>query len=262
MYKKFSFIILVLLLFCSCSLFKKTSKTTINSTDNYFIIDSIINYYLDYTTLNIKYSAKLESEKNNYNFSGQIRLKKDSICWINASPALGIEVARLVFTSDSIKLLNRFENNYSLTNYNFLKKTLKQDLDFNTLQSILTNQLVFFPFKNFDISEYKYSQDSTKHYLIYKSDTISFITHNITINKLNNKVEQITTQDTKENKKLIITYSDFYMENEKMFPKKINIEAINKTEKLNINLEYQKINIDKEVSFPFNIPDKYEKIDL
>lgn len=62
------------------------------------------------------YSAKtnvsLDLPDGNKNFKAQIRSVMDSATWVSVVPALGIEVARIVLTPDSLKLMDRVSDRY------------------------------------------------------------------------------------------------------------------------------------------------------
>ena len=60
-------------------------------------------------TLSARVSVSTDIKGNKTNFTINIRMKSDSIIWISISPLLGIEVARVVATQDSIKFLDRLK---------------------------------------------------------------------------------------------------------------------------------------------------------
>jgi hypothetical protein len=46
------------------------------------------------------------------NLSGQIRMRKDSLVWLNITATMGVEVMRAKFTNDSVWITNRMEKTY------------------------------------------------------------------------------------------------------------------------------------------------------
>ena len=62
------------------------------------------------------YSAKANIElvtpENDRNFKAQIRIVRDSAAWVSVVPALGIEVARLLLTTDSVKMIDKLQDRY------------------------------------------------------------------------------------------------------------------------------------------------------
>ena len=46
------------------------------------------------------------------NLAGQIRMRKDSLVWLNITATMGVEVMRAKFTNDSVWITNRMEKTY------------------------------------------------------------------------------------------------------------------------------------------------------
>jgi len=61
-----------------------------------------------------KAEVKVKSGDLNRTVNSHIRSVKDSILWISVTPALGIEVARAVLTSDSVKVIEKINDKYFL----------------------------------------------------------------------------------------------------------------------------------------------------
>jgi len=60
-------------------------------------------------------NLSIQAEGNGvaYNdLSGQIRMRKDSIVWLNVTATMGVEVLRAKISNDSVWLLNRLEKTY------------------------------------------------------------------------------------------------------------------------------------------------------
>ncbi|MBK7856213.1 MAG: DUF4292 domain-containing protein [Bacteroidetes bacterium] len=68
-------------------------------------------------------------------------MRRDSVIWISISPALGIEVARVLITKDSVKVIDRLSNKYKLTDYKYLNDLLRMNVDFDIIQGVLTGNL-------------------------------------------------------------------------------------------------------------------------
>lgn len=58
-------------------------------------------------------SIQAEGNGMTYNdLSGQLRMRKDSIVWLNVTATMGVEVLRAKISNDSIWILNRLEKTY------------------------------------------------------------------------------------------------------------------------------------------------------
>ncbi len=92
-------------------------------------------------------------------------MQKDSVIWLSFSPALGLEVARLKITPDSIKFMNRLDRVYFEGDYQLLNNFLQTTIDFDILQSLLIgNDFTFYDNNSFrasiDALEYRLSTTS------------------------------------------------------------------------------------------------------
>jgi hypothetical protein len=74
-----------------------------------------------------------------------LRAKKDSIIWISISPLLGIEVARVMITPDSVMMLDRIHNKYQVNTFETINKLLQLKVNFEIVQALLYGN--FFAYK-------------------------------------------------------------------------------------------------------------------
>ena len=173
-----------------------------------------------FETLSMKaaIAASLNSSKEPYNLTGNIRMIHDSVIWISVSPGLGIEAVRLYITPDSVFFMNRINNEYATTTFRFFNTQYQVDLDFNMLQSLLTG-------------------------------------NGLVVKTLEN-----------QQRKLKVDYSNFIKIEEQSFPQRLLFEMLSqengKNQKTSVNVNFSKIEFNKEVSTPFNIPEKYKRIEL
>ena len=70
-------------------------------------------------------------------FNITLRLRKDSVIWISVSPLLGIEVARVMITPDSIKVLDRLHGKYQTSSFEYINKLLQLKVNFEIVQALL-----------------------------------------------------------------------------------------------------------------------------
>ena len=61
-------------------------------------------------------------DKDERSFQAHIKICKDSLIWISISPALGIEVARVLIEPDTVRFINRIEGTYFTGDFGFLSK--------------------------------------------------------------------------------------------------------------------------------------------
>ncbi len=245
---------------------------------------------LKYDNISFKFTADVQIGTGNNiakeEFSGNIRIQKDSIIWISLR-MLGVEGARLVFTNDSIKILNRIDKTYYAGDFSYIKKQFNVDLDYDVMQSIILNSFFIYAsekkeekkivekkFKNCidtslycisSISERKYSkfyEDSAKRdkwerKLARKElgDTVVeeqdykynvFIFQTVKIYPDIFKMQSIYINDYIREQFLLVEYDEFFMTNEQMFPHKIFLEISTNETDMWLDLDIDNVAINTE----------------
>ena len=121
----------------SCNPRKKIMKAPIREEGADYLIKKLDDHELLFEWFTAKFSADYQNEGQTNSFSGQIRIRKDSMIWLSFSPIFGIEVIRMAITQDSVKFINRLNHTYFLGDYNYVNNFLHSNIDFDILQSFL-----------------------------------------------------------------------------------------------------------------------------
>jgi hypothetical protein len=89
--------------------------------------------------LAMKVDAEVASTERDGSFSATIRMARDSVIWVSISPALGVEVARLKLTPDSVFLISKVPNNkfHYAGDYSAIADWLNTPIGFSDLQDVL-----------------------------------------------------------------------------------------------------------------------------
>ncbi|MDP4266593.1 MAG: DUF4292 domain-containing protein [Bacteroidota bacterium] len=259
--------ILILFFFSQCSFERKVIKQPIKEQGIDFVFTHLKQNELKYEWLNIKFTADILINKQNHSLNGTIRIKKDSIVWLSLSPALGIEAFRVLITNDSLKMLNRINNTYLSTNFRFIYDFFKTTLDFDMLPAFITgNDFPYYENDKFKISidNHKYLLSTVGRRKLRKvaklNENLKVLIQNIWLSPETFKINSMSINEIDNNKKLIAYYSNFKVIENQLFPHLVKIEISGK-DKININLKYNKVIIDEKQEFPFNIPEKYSRIE-
>jgi len=109
--------------------------------------DRIMERVLMHDTVSHRYyTAKAAIELNwpgdNKSFKAQVRSVKDSAAWISVVPALGIEVARVLITRDSLKLLDKLHDQYFVGDTGMAKKKFGMQPSLSLLQQALLGKAI------------------------------------------------------------------------------------------------------------------------
>ncbi len=183
-----------------------------------------------------------------------LRIRKDSVIWLSLSPGLGVEVARILITQDSIAVIDKFNKKYIHMDFQNLSKKFDFDIDYHLVESVLLGNLIH-PYKR---ERYKKSEGG----LMYEQMEGNFLFQN-QIGTQTKKLEKLMVQDTLSKSSIFVTYSNFQQLENQVLP--FLITAILKKGQPNapstrVEMIYSKAEIEnKPLRFPFNVPDKYER---
>jgi hypothetical protein len=256
------------LLISSCSTKKNIIRQPLREEGEAYLLGKLTESELKFDWLTARCNvAVIDDKKSKTEFNGQIRMKADSVLWISLSPALGIEVARLMITSDSIKFINRLDKNYFTGDFDFISNKFQTTVDFDILQAIiLGNDMHSYENESFragiDRMEYKLqSTNRHKNRKFHKQkDNPKILVQNIWLNPDNFKITRINLKEFGEdNKRLQADYTSFKAVDSQLFPSTLIIE-IQSEKKLTVEINFTRLELNSAQVFPFKIPDNYVKM--
>jgi len=217
-------------------------------------------------TFSAKADVNTRQGDNSNSFNINMRVKVDSIIWISITPLLGIEVARIMITPDSVKFIDRINKKYSVTDFEFFNKLLNINIDFEIIQGIITGNLFAYKKNKFNsvyIEEGEYILSTLSKRKLKRSledvDPNKPVVQDVWINDGNYRINKLSVQDQKLQKSLLATYSDHQQTEGGLFPYKSNT-VVKAGKELTIIIDYKKVNVNGDMEFPFSIPGSYESI--
>jgi hypothetical protein len=221
--------------------------------------------------LSAKMHANVSIDGKENNFNSNIRIKKDSLIWISFS-LLGIEGARLLATTDSVKFIDRINSKYFIGDYEYISKLFQTDIDFFMLQAVLVGNSIDFYDEDNKLKSYIedgiHILSTNRKKRIKKLLTQNEVTQNainsdpiqrMYISPSNYKIMKVLINDLQTSRTFEGKYSDFIDIGGKLLPQEINYN-ISATKTIILNAKYSKIELVDELKFPFAIPSSYKNI--
>lgn len=252
--KKFIIIALGITLF-SCGS-KKTVISEAGASEAIASNKVVENHYKlkrDFTTVYIKSNAQYKDEKQSHKVSAEIRIKKDEQILVSVR-FLGITMAKALITPSEVKYYEKIGGKFFEGNYASLSKWLGTDLDFQKVQNMLIGEAMD------DLKKGKYK--TTIEEDLYKLEDTSnkntaksffFEAANFLIKK-----QEIVQE--KQDRMLQVTYPNHQEYPQAILPVKVNIEATQQGKRTTISIEYNTVTFNENLSFPYSVPDGYERI--
>ena len=160
--------LLLLLMICLSVLSCRTVKQTVVKkevpliTENK-LLKNIEENELKYNTLFAKrIDASLKSANKSNDFRLSMKIQRDSFIQISVNAPLGIEVARILLTRDSVKFVDMHNKKYFLSDYSYFYDRFETELNYDYIQKIFTNSFVNINFES--------NPEKTKKYKLSRVD--------------------------------------------------------------------------------------------
>ncbi len=226
-----------------------------------------------FTSLSAKLDCEAHMDSSEQKFDVNLRIKRDSMIWLNITdPVLGIRVARAIITPDSVKFVNFFSNPNKCFqgDFAYISKMLNTDLDYDIIQAILVGNSVAF-----------YEEDEKLHASVDQAKCNYILStvrkrrlrktmegqrepkeplQNITIDPKSMKIMEVLFRDFENNRNFNALYSEFEPVDSVAFPHKAVFTISDAAKKGSIDVKYGKVTTNKQLTFPFSIPDDCEPI--
>lgn len=207
---------------------------------------------LDFTYLSAKSSISLSGNGENLSSSVSLRIKKDSIIWMSAIPALGIEAARIKFTQDSVHVINRLRKEYTATDYRYLRNKLNIDVNFNVLQAILLGNYQ-------PTGSEKVIEEAQLQHIQQLRQNLLF---DYFVGREQQKIQQLNIQDQNTGNNITVRYDNFQAVGPVPFAHSLAAQVtMQKGQASDFSLNHSRVTItDEALTFPFNVPSDYKRL--
>lgn len=206
-----------------------------------------------FSTLYIKSSANYKNNNQSQNVTAEIKIKKDEKILISIR-FLGITMAKALITPNEVKYYEKINGSYFEGNYTTLSRWLGTDLDFNKVQNILIGQSL----DNLTSEKLTMVLENNVYKLTTPSNENTFKTYYLEEENLMLKKQEISQQNPLRT--VLIMYSDRKEINQINLPATLFIEAIQQAGTTKIDINYNTITVNEELSFPYSVPESYERV--
>jgi hypothetical protein len=236
----------------------------------------------DYLTIR-RINCRFSSSETNANFRVRLKALKDEKILVSISK-INIPVGRVLLTPDSVKYVNYLDRNYFVDDYTFLSNFLNIDLDFESIQSILSNNAFSYrndqrnkDFRTFEttVEDGLYLLQSEKERKMAKMeegneikierylkrfDDEALIFQKMYFHPRNFALTKLIIEDLTNERTLRMNFSDFEEVKNHQYPGTIEMSMISPSETISLNIKMNGFSTEKIDEIDLNIPDKYEEI--
>ena len=216
------------------------------------IVKKVNQNHLDYNWFTAKLNGKIKKNGADTPVTANLRIRKDSVIWLSVSALLGVEVARIQITPDSLKLMSRINKTYWTGGFEDIESVYGIPANYEQLEGVLVGQI------SLENQKMRSIILENKYLLFNKSkkenpQSKAWINSRFLIDKylLEDELEQSLT----------IRYLDYEKHAQRWVPLKLNLFLANIDQQIEANFTYSKVNINTPKKVNFNIPDSYVPMD-
>lgn len=281
---RFILFVLVSLLLVSCHTAKEmiVKKKNVPLISENKLLRNIESNELTYNTLFAKrVDIVLKNDKGSRSFKASLKIQRDSFIQVSVTAPLGIEIARVLLTRDSIKFVDVYHKEYFFTDYEYFYEHYETMMDYDYVQKILTNKFVHFNLNDAPGTPGRYKLDRSEEG--YKLSTLEEKALNRKIKRLYKKrkkekdymlvrqemlIDPFTyrplsfmLEDVEEEMGVKVKYDLFKNFSNKFFPEKIIFDLFSPEGMTSLELKFQRLEFDIPVESNFRISSKYKRID-
>lgn len=281
------FVVIPFLLTTSCRTPRDLSSASIRPLATRKLLKKVEQNAFDYKSFTIKrINCRFSTSQSNTNFRSRLKALKDEKILVSISK-LNIPVGRVLLTPDSVKYVNYIDRNYFVDDYTYLSDFLKIDLDFEAVQSIISNNAFSYrndlhnkDFRTFQttVDEGMYLLQSEKDRKMEKLEEEgnenkverrlkrlneeALIFQKMYFNPVNFALSKLIVRDLSNDRNLEMVFSDFEQVKNHDYPGAIEIAVNSKDENIHLKIRMNGFSTKKIDSISLRIPEKYEQINV
>ncbi len=264
-YSCFWLLSVVFLLF-SCKSKHEAGQVAIKHRNNTELISAVVSNTVEYDKFSAKLNVDLKPGQKNKGISAPASLRiirGKSMMLSFQIPILNAEMFRMVVTPDSILLIDRKNKMYMSESIENINDAANFTFEYQNVEALFTNRL-FIPGKDKIIpADYNLLQVKQDEYTAYMSSKDrQGMTYTFT-SDYTDKVRKTQIENLNKSRRMSWSYDDFVvLQNNNVFPIKMNMVLALSSDEAQMNLSYSKIELNGDFSIDVSIPKTYKRISL
>ena len=226
---------------------------------------------LNYSWISAKADVETTIDGEDHNLDIRVKGRKDSALWISITAVGLIDVAKILITRDSVKMVVYVKKQYFKGDFNYINQLLNADLDFDLIQAALFGNSADF---DDDDNKLKPVIDRENcHYLLSTErkrklrriasgqDSLKRSLQTMTLNPETFKILKNEFEDATTNRSFHASYANFVTKDSAFAQRNVNIE-IKAQKKVSVKINYVRIDLNQPQKLTLNIPKNYEPIPI
>ena len=206
---------------------------------------------LSYHTFKGKAKMHMEGPDNSEDFTANIRVRKDSVIWINITALGGISFAKVLVTTDSFFMLNHLQKTVFAIPLSSAAKVLPTKVDFASLQNLILGE----PLRNGVITDAQKKGD-TISIVVEDSSYLQRIAYTRADSNMRTASLRMRRRDG-DGPTAMTDYGDYEVVNNRKISTHRVLKLVNGNDNYLLEMNFIKSDFDEVIDYPFSIPRNY-----
>lgn len=259
-YKTIHFLLFFSLLFLTACSTKKlvqddgTATLDLKNRSSKYLLKKMKAKELSVEWLSARAKINYKDEVQTRTFNANIRLRKDSIIWMNVKK-LSVEAFRILITQDSIHIIDRLEKKYYVHGLDFVEEKFNFPGQFQALQTAILGNPYFFDEQKLtaSIADQQYQLTSGSEIRTRSKYLINGAAYDL---------EEMSFFDVERNRKLQVNLSKYLtVIDDLIFPhNRIYTVESKETGVAKIDMKWSKLELNIPKKIIFSVSNRYERV--
>jgi len=208
---------------------------------------------LDFHTFSGRAKVKLQWNDQAHDATLHVRVRRDQAIWLSVTAILGVEVARLLITPDSVRMLNKFQGEHMAKPFAYTHRYTNPAVDFGTLQDLLLGNVSTSLLRTDNV---QVAGAEDEFIVIGRKGELDY---QYRINT-ENRPFHFDLKEIGSDQRLETYYADFARTDGYNFPRSMALNITAEDLLLKAQLTYSRVAFNERVDMPFSIPGRYKEI--
>ena len=226
---------------------------------------------LKYEWIQAKADVETLIDGEEHNLDIRVKGRRDSAIWISIQAVGLVDIAKLLITRDSVKMVVYVKKQYFKGDFNYINQLLNADLDFDMIQAALFGNSADFddddakmkPIIDRENCNYLLSTERRRRLrrITNGQDSLRRSLQTMRLNSDTYKIINNDFEDATTNRSFHAKYENFTAKDSIFAPHNVNIE-IRAEKKINLKINYVRMEINQPFKLSLNIPKNYDPIPI
>lgn len=204
---------------------------------------------IDFKTLQSKMNVTYQDPDRSQSLPVDLRMEKGKQIWMSAR-FLGFTVAKVYITPERVQFYEKANKRSFDGDFGLISDFLGEEITFEQLENLLLGQVIE------PLAELDYTVVDNK-YVFRETGVIEKL---FALRPNDFKVAQQSISKKSENATMDVKYLRYQTVNGKTLPVDVLINANSSGKLVQVELQFNNVEFNQELSFPFEMPDNYNRI--